>query len=355
MGECRLGEVNYVGSTERIYPLYKLMPLISHLAHAGIGAERVLSGSGIPPTALADPYARVSRQQVLVSFENFLRLAAGEASPLRLGASFRLTDYGFYGYALLSSASVRDAVRFALDYRELATPIVDLHLREIGSQAIWNIAPLPEVAADAAMDRFVSEYQSGMILALHQSVSGEDFKLNSASFAFPAPAAGQSDYHRVLDCPVEFDAPCTELRFDGRWLDQRPLGANAITFQLVEDTCNEMLDSIGDRRGIIGEIYRRLLAQSGRFASLDEMANQLELHPRTLRRKLSAQGYAYQKAVDEVRFKLAASYLARTEMTHESIAERLGFSDASSFRRAFKRWSGQAPHDYRGRIAARDR
>jgi AraC-like DNA-binding protein len=345
-----LSAVKYIGSTERIYPLYKLIPLITHLVRAGVGVEQVLAGSGIAPAALGDPYARVSRQQVLTTFENFLRLDAGGVSPLRLGASFRLTDYGFYGYALLSSATVRDAVRFALQYRELATPIVELDLRETGPQAVWTIAPLPEIAAHAAMDRFVSESQSGILLSLQQSVSGNAFKLSSASFAFPAPA-NAADYHGVLNCAIAFDAPSTELRFDGMWLDQRPLGANAMTFQLVEDTCNDMLDSIGERRGLIGEIYRRLLEQSGRFASLDEMAVQLELHPRTLRRRLGIEGYAYQKIVDEVRFKLAASYLARTEMTHESMAERLGFSDASSFRRAFKRWSGRSPQEYRSRIA----
>lgn len=339
-------KTSYIGAEERVYPVYKLVPLTANLQASGVPVARALAGSGIAAAALADPYARISRRQVIAVFGNFLRLADGGASALQIGATFHLTDYGFFGYALLSSATVRDAAHFALDYQELATPIVDLELREQGESAVWDIRALPEIAGDAALNRFVLEYQCGIIVALHKSVSGGAFRLASASFAFAAPA-NAAHYHHVLNCPIEFDAVRTELRFERAWLEQRPSGANAITFRLVEDACQEMLQQIGQERGTVGAIYRHLLGQSGRFATLDEMAGQLGLHPRTLRRKLTGEGATYQKIVDEVRFKLAAAYLLRTTMSHESISERLGFSDASSFRRAFKRWARLAPNEFR--------
>lgn len=346
-------KTSYIGAEERVYPVYKLVPLTASLGASGVPVERALAGSGIAVAALADPYARISRRQVITVFENFLRLAAGNASALQIGSTFHLTDYGFFGYALLSSASVRDAAHFALDYQELATPIVDIELLEHGEDAVWDIRALPEIAADAALNRFVLEYQSGIIIALHKSVSGGAFRLSSASFAFAAPV-NAAHYHHVLNCPIEFDAVRTELRFDRTWLEQRPSGANSITFRLVEDACQEMLQQIGQERGTVGTIYRHLLGQSGRFATLDEMAALLGLHPRTLRRKLTGEGATYQKIVDEVRFKLAATYLLRTPMSHESISERLGFSDASSFRRAFKRWADLAPNEFRNRQRAGD-
>ncbi len=340
--------IKYTGAAERIYPVYKLIPLTRQLVAAGIAAEQTLADSGIRPADLSDPYFLISQQQVTAVFDNFLRLTPGQISPLELGASFHLTDYGFYGYALLSSATVRDAVTFGLAYRELATPIVELELVEAGGEAIWIIRALPGFAVHKALDRFVQEYQSGILLSLHKSISGNAFQLRSASFGFSVPASA-AHYHSVLNCPIAFDASHTELRFDQVWLKQRPLGAHAITFRLVQDTCQEMLDRIGGGRGVVGEIYRNLLGRSGQFASLEEMAAQLGLHPRTLRRKIIGEGATYQKIVDEVRFKLASTYLTRTEMTHESISERLGFSDASSFRRAFKRWAGVAPNEFKQR------
>jgi AraC-like DNA-binding protein len=340
--------IPYIGAAERIYPVYKLIPLTAHLVAAGIPAEQTLAGSGIAAADLNDPYFSISRQQVTIVFENFLRLTPRRLSPLELGASFHLTDYGFYGYALLSSATVRDAVNFGMAYRELATPIIDVELIETDAEAVWTIRPLPDFAPHEAMARFVQEYQSGILLSLHKSVTGNAFHLRSASFGFGVPADAVH-YHSVLNCPIEFGAPHTELRFDRAWLEQRPLGAHAITFQLVQDTCREMLERIGGGRGVVGEIYRHLLSSSGQFASLDEMAGYLDLHPRTLRRKIISEGMTYQEIVDEVRFKIASTYLTRTEMTHESISERLGFSDASSFRRAFKRWAGMSPNEFKGR------
>jgi AraC-like DNA-binding protein len=343
-----VAEIPYIGAAERIYPVYKLIPLSAHLAAAGIGAEQTLAGSGITVADLDDPYFFVSRQQVATVFGNFLRLTPGTISPLELGASFHLTDYGFYGYALLSSATVRDAIDFGMAYRELATPIVEVELSFADGEAAWLIRPLPDFAPHEAMARFVLEYQSGILLALHKSVSGNAFRLRSASFGFAVPDSA-AHYHTVLNCPIVFDAPQTELRFDQAWLEHRPLGAHAITFQLVRETCREMLERIGGGRGVVGEIYRHLLSRSGQFATLEEMAGYLDLHPRTLRRKIISEGTTYQEIIDEVRFKLASGYLTRTEMTHESISERLGFSDASSFRRAFKRWAGVSPNQFKSR------
>lgn len=344
---------SYVGAAERIYPVSKLVPLTAHLQASGIALEQALAGSGIAPAALADPYAQISRRQVVAVFENFLRLAPAGPGPLEIGAGYQLTDYGFFGYALLSSASVRAAARFGLAYHELATPVVEQTLREEAGVAIWDIQPLPDIAADPALSRFVLALQTGVTLALHKSISGGAFALRAASFTHATPPDAER-YRAVLGCPVTFNAGRNELRFDANWLEQRPIGANAITFQLVEDACRDMLDQIDHSRGTVGAVYRHLLTQSGRFAALDEMAATLGLHARTLRRKLAGEGATYQAIVDEVRFKLAASYLTRTAMSHESISERLGFSDASSFRRAFKRWSQLSPNDFRLRQRGAD-
>lgn len=346
-GKIRVNELANVGLSERVYPVYKIVPLTTHLEILGVSKAATLAGSGISVASLEDPYALISRRQVMTVFENVVRLAPNPVNALQLGAAFQLTDYGFYGYALLSSTTVRSAVEFALTYRELATPIVELDLVEYGDEAAWIIASFPENSANAAVQRFVVEYQSGIVLALNKCVSGNAFKFRSAQFAYPAPA-GASHYHAVLGCPITFDAPTTELRFEAAWLERSPLGANPLTYQLVEKTCREMLERIGSARETIGEISRRLLLQTGRFAKLDEMAEQLSLHPRTLRRKIRIEGSTYQTILDEVRFKLAVTYLTRTEMTHEAIAERLGFSDTSSFRRAFKRWAKQSPSSFRG-------
>jgi AraC-like DNA-binding protein len=263
----------------------------------GVAAERTLAGAGITPEDLNDPYFFISRHQVSVVFDNAPQ--SGQYQPAATGRLLLPDRHGFYGHALLSSAMVRDAVNFGLAYRELATPIVDIELAESGEAAAWLIGAMPDFTLHEATGSMVQEYQSAILLSLHKSISGNAFRLSSASFACAAPA-GAAHCHSVLNCPIAFDAPRTGLRFDKDGLEQ--------------------------------------------------MAALLGLHARTLRRTISAEGSTYQHIVDEVRFKLATTCLTRTEMTHESISERLGFSDASSFRRAFKRWAHISPNDYKRRL-----
>ena len=71
------------------------------------------------------------------------------------------------------------------------------------------------------------------------------------------------------------------------------------------------------------------------------------MEPRTLRRRLEAQGTSYRLILAEVRRRLAIEYLRKTRMTTEEIASRLGYSEAANFRHAFARWTGKSPHDYR--------
>ena len=73
------------------------------------------------------------------------------------------------------------------------------------------------------------------------------------------------------------------------------------------------------------------------------------MNSRTLRRKLDAEQTSYREIVAEVRMQLAIEYLRKTRMTNEEIAARLGYSDASNFRHAFKRWTSRHPSDHRGR------
>ena len=89
------------------------------------------------------------------------------------------------------------------------------------------------------------------------------------------------------------------------------------------------------------------MATPGRLPALNEVADMLHMHERTLRRKLESEGTSFNGIVDDVRASLALEYLRTTKMTTDDIAALIGFSDAANFRRAFKRWTGKAPSDFR--------
>ncbi len=335
-----------IGDSEKIHPCYKLRPLLSHLEAAGVAPEAALRGSAIAPAALQLPYTLLSERQIMAVYDNFLWLAPAPVCALTLGLSCRLSDLGLYGYALHSSLRLREGYDFALRHQALCLPMTDIRLVESADDACWTIGIRSELPNRCPLRQFALDYQSGLLLAVQRHLAGPGFRLRAASLACPAPADA-ARYHAQLGCPIEFNARHTRLHFEPAWLDQPAPGAHALTFRLLEDACNALQHRLGIGSGIVGVIQRLLLNHPRRPPTIGHIASQLGLHPRTLRRHIAQEGASYRTIVDQARFRLAARYLADARLTHEAISEKLGFSDASSFRRAFKRWTRQSPSAFR--------
>ena len=130
----------------------------------------------------------------------------------------------------------------------------------------------------------------------------------------------------------------------------RPMAlANPATVQMCEQQCEALLATLDVQEGLLPRLRRLLLARPGEFPDLDSVARALHTSGRSLRRHLASQGTSYQQVLDEVRKRLALQYLETTYLPLFEIAVLLGFSDPSNFRRAFRKWTGRAPTDYRAR------
>ncbi len=154
-------------------------------------------------------------------------------------------------------------------------------------------------------------------------------------------------YRTLFRCPVQFKQPVDQLRFSTRWLAEPMPFADPITNAMAREMCEKSLAEVNEAGGTAADIRRILIEQPGRFPSIETMADELDLNPRTLRRKLEAEETSYRVILAEVRMRLALDYLRETTMTNEEIASRLGYSDAANFRHAFARWTGKSPSEYR--------
>jgi transcriptional regulator GlxA family with amidase domain len=108
-----------------------------------------------------------------------------------------------------------------------------------------------------------------------------------------------------------------------------------------------MLESLPEEDDLLRRIRTACLNNKGRFPNADEMAERLGLSLRTLQRRLADSGKSYQAIIDEVRASLALEFLEHTSLSVTEIAARTGFSEAASFRKAFRKWTGHAPSHYR--------
>ena len=104
---------------------------------------------------------------------------------------------------------------------------------------------------------------------------------------------------------------------------------------------------MGDAEGFVDEVRKVMLLKASDRRHAEAIAEHLHMSTRNLRRKLEQEGTSFQKVLDDVRCELAKNYLSQTQLRLEDIAPLLGFSETSNLRRAFKKWTGQTPSEYR--------
>lgn len=128
-----------------------------------------------------------------------------------------------------------------------------------------------------------------------------------------------------------------------QFLLERDLGA---AIQLIQEL------NLGGRQigGIAGQVRQHLLGGLGLIASLEDMAAALHMSARSLRRKLDAEGTSYRAVLEDARRQMADQLLSSTTMKIEEMAVHLGYADTASFTRAFRRWHGTSPGQYRDRF-----
>jgi AraC-like DNA-binding protein len=156
-----------------------------------------------------------------------------------------------------------------------------------------------------------------------------------------------SKYAALFGAPVLFGQSANSLLFDSGWLDGTPRLGNQITYSTVVSLCDAQIEEFQFRRGLVGEVRKILVKNLMRPTRFQDVAQNLNMSERTLRRKLRGENSSFRQVVDELRRDTAIRYLRETDLTVEDIAESLGFSDAANFRQAFRRWTNAAPYEFR--------
>ena len=317
--------------------------LVKLLVEQGIEPLDVLAGSSISTDDLANQDVLVSFQQKLSVFENVVRLSRDPAIGLHAGREVRFSDFGIFGYAVISSATVGQAIEIGIKYLQLAGPVLRKCFSVEGNNACFegkdpiSLGPLLP---------FAIEFWFSSIQALCSEVLGQNFPSRLIKLPYAAPAYA-NEYTTRFECPIEFNTDVIEWHFDAALLELPTPNANPLTAKMCIRTCDSMLADIVQKDDLIHQIRYMLLEAPGRFPDIEVIAARHCLSSRTLRRKLKSLGSSYQRILDDTRKDLAIEYLQNTQLTIEEIAERVGFTEASNFRAAFRKWTGWTPSQIR--------
>ncbi|WP_069160410.1 AraC family transcriptional regulator [Nocardia altamirensis] len=334
-----------VRSTSSVHVLMQLA------AERGMSAAACLSGTTLAPEAVIDPNAEVSAREELRVLRNLLARFGDEPGlGVETGRRYHLSLYGPWGLALLSSRTLRDAVEVALRYVDLAFAFGRLDFDESDELARirFDDSEIPE-----DLRSFLTERIMAGIHTIGQDMFATGLPMAAVRFRHPAPA-DTARHRAVFGFEPEFSSDINELAFDAGYLDMALPQANEWARATCEQLCRDLLSTRRARMGVAGSVRDLLVRNPGQLPDQLTVATLLFMSPRTLSRRLRDEGTSFRSLVEEVRQVMSEELLTRTDMTTEQVAARLGYAESASFIRAFRRWKGCPPQEFRGReLAAR--
>lgn len=156
---------------------------------------------------------------------------------------------------------------------------------------------------------------------------------------------------QFLGSRVKYGKPANKLFFESSYLRERFLTSSSLLYEILTNALKSYFFSQNKENGFIGAVCREIVRQTSDEApGLESIASSLAISERTLRRRLSEEGYSFQEVKNIAREDRAKYYLANTAMPLSEIGYQLGFSEPSAFSRAFRSWTGVNPQAYRDKI-----
>ncbi|KVC64017.1 AraC family transcriptional regulator [Burkholderia stagnalis] len=321
----------------------------------GVSRAKLLAGTGLSDAQLDDPNAEVTAAQELRVTGNLLRLLGHPPGlGFEVGRRYHFSAYGVWGYGLIASATTRDALALAMRFLPLTYAYTVITYREDDDGCVLNFGA-PELAGE--LSRFVVERDMTAATVLMEEIGGPDFTLSRFTLQADRPATAATaargaapsvSVPRIAGVEPMFGARSNCIAFSRAYLDRPLPHANPLTVSMCEQMCGRLVEARRAHVGTAAMIRDYLSATPGAAPfSLEDMARLMNTSARTLKRRLQDEGTTFRTLLAESRGAMAETLLGDARLTLTDVAERLGFSDLSSFSQAFKRWYGVAPGAFR--------
>ncbi|MDX1496231.1 MAG: AraC family transcriptional regulator ligand-binding domain-containing protein [Salinisphaeraceae bacterium] len=267
--------------------------------------------------------------------------------PFVLGETFNFEYLPEIETYISTSENLREATHALRWVRELVNPYVDLRLAEEGRLAWIYLSTESEYEIQTRSAIYYAESVQPTVLKFARHLLGSQSQVRILRFRHPPPdyASMYEDYFHI---PVAFNQPYDGIEFDRELLDLPLQGAFPALHEQARYLVEQRVAAQPQRKGIAARVQHLLQTRPElSTAGIEACSQALRLHTRSLQRKLKDEGTHFGELVDEVRFRQAVVALQKNEHNLERLSEKLGFADRRSFTRAFKRWSGLSPSQYR--------
>jgi AraC-like DNA-binding protein len=323
--------------------------VLGHLEAArgyGLPADQLAARAGLSTEELSDPDGRVPFASYVRLLQEIDREPGATDFGFWLGANTRVSMLGVVGFAMRHAPDVRGAFRCLDRFRKLMNDQVGPTIEETGDQVVFSSVEPPAVAHLASV--MVAGPLGTLTLLRELTGLAESAPLAiEATFQHAAPPNAER-YEKELRCPVRFEAPDTRIALRREAFELPLRHPDAALFAYLEAHAARLQARVPDRPALSARVREALVENlSEGEPEQAALARRLGMSERTLQRRLRDEDTTFAALLDEARAGLARAYLSDPRLAIFEVAYLLGYSEPSAFNRAFRRWTGQSPRDYR--------
>lgn len=321
--------------------------LMRYAVSQGADRRALAERSGIHPDDLIDPDGRVPMARYVALMSAAKTLCQAPALALHLGAHQDLKEMSVVGLICYAAPTMGEAL---VELNRYGALVAEVDVPGAGGRfqvaqhdgELWLVDTrrdpnsFPELT-ESTWSRFIAETS--------RHFPGAAFA-KAVHVTHPAPAYA-AEYEQVLKVPVTFEAARNAIMIDPSWLALELHNPSRYAFGVLSDHAARLLASLENAATTRGRVEGLLipLLHKGDLG-MSDAARQLGLSRQTLYRRLKAEGLTYEALVDDLRRRMALHYLDGAKTSVNETAYLVGFSDPSSFSRAFKRWTGSSPRAF---------
>jgi AraC-like DNA-binding protein len=318
--------------------------VIDDLQRRQLPVDGLLREVGLRRSDLSDSEARLPYASVIRLIEGAATLTGDNSFGLRLGASRDTRERGLLGFLVLNSATLMDALVNLQRYSKVAAESEEVEIERLGAHVALRFR---ETDPSLRGLRHNSDYVAATVVRACRDLTRKHVSPLRAEFICAQPNSKVA--HRdILGCPVKFQADWDALIFAQEAAHLPVIGADDELLKVLESACRRILGPKAAKQDMVQQVRELIVDRLPKgTANMEVVASTLAMSVKTLERRLAEHGRTFSELVDSLRCQTAKHYLEETDLRVSQIAYLAGYTEPAALVRAFKRWTGKTPLQYR--------
>jgi AraC-like DNA-binding protein len=320
-----------------------LSQMFLYLASLKVDIDAFLISLGIDPPSVKSPDVRIPIETYLLIQDQAAEYVHDPYLGLHMGEFFEAGSWSILGYMMMNCKNLAEAAEKSGRYSRIIGNLIEAkaQFRFNKFKAIYFTPPhAPK------MSRHCFEAAFSSAVHMMRTLTGVKLSPLEVTFIYPEPAS-TDEYERVFCCPVRFGQKENSMTMDISIGITPVLMANPGLLEYFEKYAQDFLAEMDRKNELTRSVTKIILARlDDENLSIDKVAKEMGMSVRTLQNHLESEGVVFSNLLKDIRERLAQQYL-RENYSVEQITYLLGFSEPSVFRKAFKKWSGVTPREFR--------